>query len=88
MPFLPPPRVVSRNVPIAINQHKIGYTVAAYIAARLVSSINTMGQERGCSSRYFFTVFLDSPTSTAQHDQSFILNSCASWSTNGASPTQ
>src|SRR6266849_7874267 len=41
------------------------------MAARLVSSMYTILQVRGCCSRYFLTVFLDSPTSMARKEQSF-----------------
>src|SRR3954465_13100417 len=44
----------------------MGYAFAAYMAARLVSSFKTTRTERGCSWRYFFTVFLLSPTSMAR----------------------
>src|SRR6266478_201689 len=64
------------------------YTVAAYMAARLVSSVRTTLQLRGRRSRYFFTVFLDSPTLTARMTRSLPANSRLILSTKGASSAQ
>src|SRR6267378_5144432 len=66
----------------------MGYTVAAYMAARLVSSIMTILQLRGCCSRYFLTVFLDSPTSMASKIRPLSASSWPILSTKAASSAQ
>src|ERR1700731_3369375 len=58
------------------------------MAARLVSSVRTTLTLRGCRSRYFFTVFLDSPTLTASTRRSLPANSWLILSTKGASTAQ
>src|SRR5882724_635327 len=58
------------------------------MAARLVSSVRTMRQVRGFWSRYFLTVFLDSPTLMARTMKSFSVYSWLIFSTNGASARQ
>src|SRR6266849_6285120 len=58
------------------------------MAAKLVSSVSTILQLRGCSSRYFLTVFLDSPTLTASTMRSLPANSRLILSTKGASTAQ
>src|SRR5437879_4621877 len=58
------------------------------MAARLVSSISTILHERGCPSRYFLTVFLDSPTSTASTTRPLALNSLWTSSTRDSSRRQ
>src|SRR5262245_2140664 len=58
------------------------------MAARLVSSVRTTRQVRGCCSRYFLTVFLDSPTLTARTVRRLCLNSWESRATRGASSAQ
>src|SRR5215470_13251162 len=58
------------------------------MAARLVSSINTILQSRGCCSRYFLTVFLDSPTSIARRTRPLGASSLPILSTNAASSAQ
>src|SRR5215472_15358197 len=58
------------------------------MAARLVSSINTIFQSRGCCSRYFFTVFFDSPTSMARRMRPFGASSLPILSTKAASSAQ
>src|SRR3979411_1352298 len=66
----------------------MGYTVASYIAARFVSSVRTMREVRGCWSRYFLTVFLDSATSTARTINPLSPNSFLTLSTNPDSSKQ
>src|SRR5437660_6648205 len=66
----------------------MGYTLAWYMAARLVSSIMTILQLRGCCSRYFLTVFLDSPTSMARRMRPLPASSWPILSTNAASSAQ
>src|SRR6202521_4501924 len=66
----------------------MGYAVAAYMAARLVSSIITSLQLRGCCSRYFLTVFLDSPTSMASRISPLSASSWPILSTKAASSAQ
>src|SRR6266436_7906774 len=66
----------------------MGYAFAAYIAARLVSSVRTMRQVRGYCSKYFLTVFLDSPTLTASTIRSLSVYWWLIFSTNGASTLQ
>src|SRR5579862_6200146 len=58
------------------------------MAARLVSSMSTILDVRGCSSRYFFTVFFDSPTLMARTIKPLSPNSWFSLSTMEASCTQ
>src|SRR5216684_8997975 len=58
------------------------------MAARLVSSVRTTLQLRGCRPRYFFTVFLDSPTLTARITRSLPANSRLILSTKAASSAQ
>src|SRR5215471_2711539 len=58
------------------------------MAARFVSSVITTRQVRGCASRYFFTVFFDSPTLIASTVSPLSENSCESFSTSGASSSQ
>src|SRR6266446_659368 len=58
------------------------------MAARLVSSIMTILQLRGCCSRYFFTVFLDSPTSMARRIRPLLASSWPILSTKAASSAQ
>src|SRR3979490_3007767 len=55
------------------------------MAARLVSSIMTILQLRGCCSRYFLTIFLDSPTSIARRISPLTANSWPILSTKAAS---
>src|SRR5437588_7052686 len=66
----------------------MGYTLAWYMAARLVSSIMTILQLRGCCSRYFLTVFLDSPTSMARRIKPLPARSWPILSTKAASSAQ
>src|SRR5208337_4684400 len=66
----------------------MGKDLAAYIAARLVSSVRTIRQLRGFCSRYFFTVFFDSFTSTASTTRPWSRNSLSRLSTNGCSRRQ
>src|SRR5712691_2692327 len=58
------------------------------MAARLVSSIMTILQLRGCCSRYFLTVFLDSPTSMARRMRPLSASSWPILSTKAASSAQ
>src|SRR2546430_3368006 len=58
------------------------------MAARLVSSIMTSLQLRGCCSRYFLTVFLDSPTSMARRISPLPASSWPILSTKAASSAQ
>src|SRR5258708_5736009 len=58
------------------------------MAARLVSSIMTILQLRGCNSRYFLTVFLDSPTLMARRMRPFAASSWPILSTKAASSAQ
>src|SRR6266849_7497968 len=58
------------------------------MAARLVSSIMTILQLRGCSSRYFLTVFLDSPTLMARRISPLSASSWPILSTKAASSAQ
>src|SRR5438270_9294439 len=58
------------------------------MAARLVSSIMTSLQLRGCCSRYFLTVFLDSPTSMARRIRPLPASSWPILSTKAASSAQ
>src|SRR5215467_14318985 len=58
------------------------------MAARLVSSIITILQSRGCCSRYFLTVFLDSPTSIARRIRPLGASSLPILSTKAASSAQ
>src|SRR6266446_1601838 len=58
------------------------------MAARLVSSIMTILQLRGCCSRYFLTVFLDSPTSIARRMRPLSASSWPILSTKAASSAQ
>src|SRR5438477_4543440 len=58
------------------------------MAARLVSSIMTILQLRGCCSRYFLTVFLDSPTSMARRIRPLLASSWPILSTKAASSAQ
>src|SRR5438132_52169 len=58
------------------------------MAARLVSSIMTILQLRGCCSRYFLTVFLDSPTSMARRSKPLSASSWPILSTKAASSAQ
>src|SRR3954466_9737705 len=58
------------------------------MAARFVFSVSTMRVLRGCSSIYFFTVFLPSPTLTARMINPLLPNSSFSRSTNGRSLSQ
>src|SRR5712691_5602301 len=58
------------------------------MAARLVSSIMTILQLRGCCSRYFLTVFLDSPTLTARRISPLSASSRPILSTKAASSAQ
>src|SRR5229473_8232415 len=58
------------------------------MAARLVSSIMTILQLRGCSSRYFLTVFLDSPTLMARRISPLPASSWPILSTKAASSAQ
>src|SRR5467141_712170 len=58
------------------------------MAAKFVSSVSTTLQLRGCKSRYFLTVFLDSPTLTARTMRSLPANSRLILSTKGASTAQ
>src|SRR5258705_10379250 len=58
------------------------------MAARLVPSVRTMRQVRGFWSRYFLTVFLDSPTLMARTMKSFSMYSWLIFSTSGASGRQ
>src|SRR5438067_11725456 len=58
------------------------------MAARLVSSVRTIRQERGCCSRYFFTVFFDSATSIARTITPLSAYSLLIASTNGSSSWQ
>src|SRR5258708_7364461 len=58
------------------------------MAARLVSSIMTILQLRGCCSRYFLTVFLDSPTLMARRTRPFAASSWPILSTKAASSAQ
>src|SRR5713226_1825352 len=58
------------------------------MAARLVSSIMTSLQLRGCCSRYFLTVFLDSPTSMARRMSPLPASSWPILSTKAASSAQ
>src|SRR5713226_5626604 len=58
------------------------------MAARLVSSIMTILQLRGCCSRYFLTVFLDSPTLMARRMRPFAASSWPILSTKAASSAQ
>src|SRR5438270_7427901 len=66
----------------------MGYDFAANIAARLVSSVNTMRHARGFSSRYFLTLFFDSFTSMASTTRPFGANSLSMSSTISCSPRQ
>src|ERR1700720_894880 len=66
----------------------MGYTWALYIAARLVSLVRTMGTDRGCSTRYFFTFWSGSRTSTASTINPLPENSLATLSTISASSSQ
>src|SRR4030088_2051259 len=66
----------------------MGYSLAWYMAARLVSSIMTILQLRGCCSRYFLTVFLDSPTSMARRMRPLSASSWPILSTKVASSAQ
>src|SRR6266853_1778628 len=58
------------------------------MAARLVSSIMTILQLRGCCSRYFLTDFLDSPTLMARRMRPFAASSWPILSTKAASSAQ
>src|SRR5229473_2724137 len=58
------------------------------MAARLVSSIMTILQLRGCCSRYFLTVFLDSPTLMARRTRPLPASSWPILSTKAASSAQ
>src|SRR6266436_2040349 len=58
------------------------------MAARLVSSMKTILQLRGCWSRYFLTVFLDSPTSMARRISPLVASSWPILSTKEASLAQ
>src|SRR5216683_6321687 len=58
------------------------------MAARLVSSIMTSLQLRGCCSRYFLTVFLDSPTLMARRMRPLPASSWPILSTKAASSAQ
>src|SRR5260370_34355742 len=58
------------------------------MAARLVSSIMTSLQLRGCRSRYFLTVFLDSPTLMARRTRPLPASSWPILSTKAASSAQ
>src|SRR5437762_7628115 len=58
------------------------------MAARLVSSIMTILQSRGCCSRYFLTFFLDSPTSMARRISPLGASSLPTLSTKAASSAQ
>src|SRR6266699_3603636 len=58
------------------------------MAARLVSSIMTSLQLRGCCSRYFLTVFLDSPTLMARRISPLSASSWPILSTKAASSAQ
>src|SRR5712691_4952332 len=58
------------------------------MAARLVSSIMTSLQLRGCCSRYFLTVFLDSPTLMARRMRPLPASSWPILSTKEASSAQ
>src|SRR5215831_9532769 len=58
------------------------------MAARFVSSIITILQLRGCCSRYFLTVFLDSPTSMARRIKPLGESSLPILSTKAASSAQ
>src|SRR5260370_24881646 len=58
------------------------------MAARLVSSMKTILQLRGCWSRYFLTVFLDSPTSMARRINPLAASSWPILSTKEASSAQ
>src|SRR5260221_1895627 len=58
------------------------------MAERLVSSIMTSLQLRGCCSRYFLTVFLDSPTSMARRMRPLPASSWPILSTKAASSAQ
>src|SRR5712692_275617 len=58
------------------------------MAARLVSSIMTSLQLRGCRSRYFLTVFLDSPTLMARRRRPLGASSWPILSTKAASSAQ
>src|SRR5205807_3583088 len=66
----------------------MGYTLAWYMAARLVSSIMTILHLRGCCSRYFLTVFLDSPTLVARRISPLSASSWPILSTKAASSAQ
>src|SRR6266478_595378 len=58
------------------------------MAARLVFSIMTILQLRGCCSRYFLTVVLDSPTLMARRTRPFAASSWPILSTKAASSAQ
>src|SRR5438132_6812041 len=58
------------------------------MAARLVSSIMTILHLRGCCSRYFLTVFLDSPTLMARRISPLLASSWPILSTKAASSAQ
>src|SRR5260221_10011816 len=58
------------------------------MAARLVSSVRMMRVVRGCCSRYFLTVFLDSPTLMVRTSNPLSPYSRLILSTNGASVKQ
>src|SRR5256712_4889506 len=58
------------------------------MAARLVFSMRTILQSRGCWSRYFLTVFLDSPTSMARRTRPLGESSRPILSTKAASSAQ
>src|SRR6266481_8454450 len=58
------------------------------MAARLVSSIMTIVHLRGCCSRYFLTVFLDSPTLMARRISPLSASSWPILSTKTASSAQ
>src|SRR5260370_86296 len=66
----------------------MGWRLAWYMAARLVSSIMTSLQLRGCRSRYFLTVFLDSPTLMARRMRPLPASSWPILSTKAASSAQ
>src|SRR5882757_9472804 len=55
------------------------------MAARLVSSVRTTRVLRGCCSRYFLTVFFDSPTLMVSTTRPLAENSSFNCSTSGAS---
>src|SRR5258708_17525571 len=55
------------------------------MAARLVSSVRTTRVLRGCWSRYFLTVFFDSPTLMVSTTRPLAENSSFNCSTSGAS---